>query len=101
MSWKVIKRGLFITLEGLEKEGDKEKCTDFLFQECKKFDVSECDDYWSTCWDKFRVKVFNKVKYEGNWYYDAEYVYDISQMKYLLIIFTVLASIAINLILNP
>jgi hypothetical protein len=97
MSWKVIKRGLFVTLEGHEKE----KCTDFLFQECKKFDVSECDDYWSTCWDKFRVKVFNKVKYEGHWYYDAEYVYDISQMKYLLIIFTVLASIAINLILNP
>jgi|GEM_PF-3615543 len=100
MSWKVIKRGLFVTLEGLEKEGDKEKCTDFLFQECKKFDVSECHDYWSICWEKFRVRDFKKIKYEGQFYYDAEYVYDISQMKYLLIIFAVLASIAINLILN-
>jgi hypothetical protein len=100
MSWKVIKRGLFVTMEGLEKEGRGETCTDFLFQECRKFDVSECDDYWSNCWNKFRVREFNKIKYEGDWYYDAEYVYDVSQMKYLLIIFAILASLAINLILN-
>jgi hypothetical protein len=100
MSWKVIKRGLFVTMEGLQKEGRGETCTDFMFEECKKFDVSECDDYWSNCWNKFRVREFNKIKYEGHRYYDAEYVYDISQMKYLLIIFTVLASLAINLILN-
>jgi hypothetical protein len=87
-------------MEGLEKEGYGETCTDFLFQECKKFDVCECDDYWLKCWEKFRVKEFNKIKYEGNWYYDAEYVYNITQMKYLLIIFAILASLAINLALN-
>ena len=100
MSWKVIKRGLFVTLEGLEKGGDREKCTDFLFQECKKFDVSECDDYWSTCWDKFRVKVFNRILYEGDRYHSAEYVYDITVMKHLLIIFASLASLATILFLN-
>jgi len=100
MSWKVIKKLLFVTMEGLEKEGHGETCTDFLFQECKKFDVIECHDYWSNCWEKFRVREFNKIKYEGGFYYDAEYVYNITQMKYLLIIFTILTSLAINLILN-
>jgi len=100
MSWKLIKKELFVSIEGLEKEGDKEKCTDFLFQECKKFDVIECDDYWTTCWDKFRVKVFNKIQYEGDSYNSAEYVYDISVMKHLLIIFASLASLAIILALN-
>ena len=80
MSWKVIKRELFVSIEGHEKEEDKEKCTDLLFKECKKFDVIECDDYWTTCWDKFRVKVFNKIQYEGDSYNSAEYVYDISVM---------------------
>jgi len=97
MSWRVIKKGLFITMEGREKEGDREKCADFLFQECRKFDVSECYDYWTTCWDKFRVKVFNKIQYEGDRYYEAEYVYDVSVMKHLLIIFASLASLAIML----
>jgi len=95
MTWKVIKRGLFVTLEGLEKGG----CDGSMFEQCRKFDVSECDDYWSTCWEKFRVKVFNRVKYEGYRYHSAEYVYDISQMKHLLIIVAVLGSLAINLIL--
>ena len=97
MSWKVIKRGLFVTIEGHEREGDKEKCTDFLFKECKKFDVGECHDYWSACWDKFRVKVFNKVQYEGDHYHSAEHVYDISEMKHLLIILGSLLSLVIIL----
>jgi len=96
MTWKVIKRGLFVTLEGLEKEG----CDGSMFEQCRKFDVSECDDYWSTCWEKFRVKVFNSMKYEGDRYYSAEYVYDISEMKHLLIIAGILWSLAIILILN-
>jgi len=100
MSWKVIKRELFVTMEGLEREG----CTDSLFNQCRKFDVSECYDYWSTCWEKFIVKVFNKVIYEGHSYHSAEYVYDITVMKHLLIIFASLASLAIilssTLILN-
>jgi len=96
MTWKVIKRGLFVTIEGLEKGG----CDSFLFEQCRKFDVSECDDYWSACWEKFRVKVFNKVKYEGDRYYSAEYVYDISEMKHLLIIAGILWSLVIILILN-
>jgi len=95
MSWRVIKKGLFVTIEGRERE----KCSDFLFQECRKFDVIECNDYWTTCWDKFRVKVFNKIQYEGNSYDSAEYVYDVSQMKYLLIITGTLWIIAINLII--
>jgi len=97
VDWKPIKRELFVTIEGIQKEGDTDKCTDFLFKECRKFDVSECDDYWSTCWEKFRVKVFNKIKYEGDRYHSAEYVYDISVMKHLLIIFAFLASLAIIL----
>jgi hypothetical protein len=113
MSWKPIKRGLFVTIEGREREEcreeereeDREKCTDFMFKECKKYDVGDCDDYWSTCWDKFRVKVFNKIQYEGDTYHSAEYVYDISEMKHLLIIAGSLWSIAIiliiNLVLNP
>jgi len=100
MSWKVIKRELFVTIEGREKERDREKCTDFLFRQCKKFDVGECDDYWLACWDKFRVKVFNKIQYEGDRYYNAEYVYDISVMKHLLIIAGSLWSLVIILILN-
>jgi len=95
MGWKVIKRGLFVTLEGFEKGG----CDDSLFNQCRKFNTSECDDYWSACWEKFRVKVFNKIKYEGNRYHSAEYVYDISEMKHLLIIAGVLWVTAINLIL--
>jgi len=89
-----------VTMEGEKKEGYNEKCTNFLFKKCKKFDVAECNDYWSTCWEKFRVKVFNSVKYEGNRYYDAEYVYDISEMKHLLIIAGILWSLVIILILN-
>jgi len=100
MSWKLIKRELFVTVEGLERGGDREKCTDFLFKECKKFDVSECDDYWSTCWDKFRVKVFNRVLYEGNRYHSAEYVYDVTVMKHLLIVFASLVLLVIILVLN-
>ena len=96
MTWKVIKRGLFVTLEGLEKGG----CDGSMFEQCRKFDVSECDDCWSTCWEKFRVKVFNSMKYEGDRYYSAEYVYDISEMKHLLIIAGILWSLAIILILN-
>jgi hypothetical protein len=99
MSWKIIKRGLFVTMEGVEKEGYGETCTDFLFQECRKFDVCECDDYWSSCWERFRVKVFNKVVYEGDHYYDAEYVYDVSEMKHLLVISGVLWAMVINLVL--
>jgi len=99
MSWRVIKKGLFVIMEGHEREGDREKCSDFLFRECKKFDVSECYDYWTTCWDKFRVKVFNKIQYEGGTYHSAEYVYDVSQMKYLLIITGTLWIIAVNLII--
>ena len=99
MSWKLIKRGLFVTIEGYEREGDREKCTNFLFQQCKNFDVGECYDYWSKCWDKFRVKVFNKTRYEGYTYHSAEYVYDVSQMTHLLIIAGTLWIIAINLII--
>jgi len=97
MGWKLIKRELFVSIEGHEREDDREKCTDFLFQECKKFDVGSCDDYWLACWDKFRVKIFNKIQYEGDRYYEAEYVYDVSVMKHLLIIFASLASLAIML----
>ena len=100
MGWRLIKRELFVSIEGREKDGDNEKCTGFLFQECKKFDVAECSDYWSACWDKFRVKVFNKVLYEGDRYHSAEYVYDITVMKHLLIIFASLVSLIIILILN-
>jgi len=100
MSWKVIKRELFVAIEGIQKEEDTDECTDFLFKECKKFDVGECDDYWLNCWDKFRVKVFNKIEYEGGRYYNAEYVYDISVMKHLLIIVGSLLSILIILVLN-
>jgi hypothetical protein len=100
MDWKPIKRELFVTIEGIQKEADMDECTDFLFKECKKFDVSECDDYWSACWEKFRVKVFNKIKYEGDRYHSAEYVYDISVMKHLLIIVGSLLSIIIILVLN-
>jgi len=96
MSWKVIKRELFVSIEGRERE----KCTGFLFQECKKFDVAECGDYWSACWDKFRVKVFNKVLYEGDRYHSAEYVYDLYTMKQLLIIALSLWSLVVILILN-
>jgi len=100
MSWKVIKKGLFVTMEGREKEVHNEKCTDFIFKQCRKFDTSECIDYWLECWEKFRVKTFNKVIYEGDRYYSADYVYDISQMKYLLVIAGVLWSLAIILIIN-
>jgi len=100
MGWKVIKKGLFVTMEGLEKERHGETCTGFLFQQCKKFDVTECDDYWSNCWEKFRVREFNKIKYEGEWYYDAEYVYDVSEMRHLLVISGVLWAIVINLVLS-
>jgi len=99
MSWKVIKKGLFVTLEGQKKVLPNEECVNFLFKECKKFDVEECDDYWSNCWERFRVKVFNKIVYEGNRYHSAEYVYDTSEMKHLLIIAGVLWVTAINLIL--
>ena len=100
MSWEVIKKGLFVTMEGEKKKGYNEKCTNFLFQECKKFDVAECDDYWLSCWEKFRVKVFNRVKYEGDRYYSADYVYDVSIMEQLLIIAGILWSLVITLILN-
>ena len=96
MTWKVIKRGLFVTLEGLEKG----ECDGSIFEQCRKFNTSECIDYWSTCWEKFRVKVFNSVKYEGDRYHSAEYVYDISEMRHLLIIAGILWSLAIILILN-
>jgi len=105
MSWRVIKRGLFVTIEGLRRAGGSEKCTYSLFNQCRKFDTSECDRYWITCWERFRVKEFNKVTYEGERYYEAEYVYDVSEMKYLLIISGVLWSlliiVVINLVLNP
>ena len=100
MTWKVIKRGLFVTLEGLEKEGNEGICNDYTFEECRTFDTYECIDYWIICWEKFRVKVFNKVKYEGHNYHSAEYTYDISEMKHLLIIAGILWSLAIILILN-
>jgi len=120
MSWKVIKKGLFVTMEGREKEvgdkkchdflfkeykksdkgGDIKKFHDFLFEECKKFSPIECYDYWSACWERFRVKFFNKVKYEGYFYYDADYVYDNYEMIGLLIIAGVLLSVTIILILN-
>ncbi len=105
MSWKPIKRGLFVTIEGLEKEGNEEICTNFIFEQCRKFDTSECIDYWSTCWEEFRVKVFKKVVYKGHNYHSANYVYDISEMKHLLIIAGSLWSLVIililNLVLNP
>jgi hypothetical protein len=119
MNWKVIKRGLFVTMEGLQKERDKIKCSEqereeyfqecerrdriecsnFLFNQCKKLDVIECDDYWAICWERFRVKVFNKIVYKGDHYYSAEYVYDVSEMKHLLVISGVLCAIVINLVL--
>ena len=96
MGWRLIKRELFVSIEGRERG----KCTDSLFQECKKFDVAECGDYWSACWDKFRVKVFNRVVYEGSRYHSAEYVYDLYAMKQLLIIALSLWSLVVVLILN-
>ena len=92
MGWKLIKKGLFVTIEGR----DTGECTSFLFQKCKKYDLGDCYDYWSKCWDKSRVKIFNKVEYD----HSAEYVYDVSQMKYLTIIAGILWIIAINLLLN-
>jgi len=100
MSWKVIKRGLFVTMEGIEREGHREECTEFMFKHCINFDTSDCIDYWSTCWEKFHVKIFNKVIYEGEHQYDAEYVYDISEMKHLLIIIGTFLILTITLILN-
>ena len=100
MSWKLIKRELFVSIEGHQREGDGEKCTDSLFKKCKKFDVAECDDYWLSCWDKFRVKVFNKAVYEGDRYHSAEYVYDNYTMKQLLIIALSLWSLVVILILD-
>jgi len=100
MGWKVIKKGLFVTMEGLESVENRKKCINFAFDRCRKFDTSECDDYWLECWEKFRVKVFNKVVYEGDRYYNAEYVYDISQMKHLLVVAGVLWSITIILIIS-
>jgi len=99
MGWKLIKKGLFVTIEGYERERDTGECTSFLFQKCKKYDLGDCYDYWSKCWDKFRVKIFNKVEYEGDTYHSVEYVYDVSQMKYLTIIAGILWIIAINLII--
>jgi hypothetical protein len=32
MGWKPIKRELFVTIEGIQKEGDTNKCTDFCLK---------------------------------------------------------------------
>ena len=70
-----------------------------MFKQCINFDTSDCINYWSTCWEKFHVKIFNKVIYEGVHQYDAEYVYDISKMKYLSIMVGIFSILTITLIL--
>jgi len=107
MSWKVIKKQLFTTLEGLERNEDEEIndeyyrkidrkiCNKLMLKQCAKYDPTECIDYWKICWKQYRVKFFNKIEYEGTSHGSADYIYDVLVMKQLLTIF---ASCVISLI---
>jgi len=90
MNWKKIKGGLFLTIEGIKRKQNKENiCTDFKRKECTRYVLRECDDYWKTCWKRYRVKFFNTIQYEGENFDDADRVFDDIIMRIALTVFAV------------